>query len=101
LLTTDQFRANILFKNMTGRELDNYPANLSMRDLYHLALDYSDGLMIIPGFDDPELREYAQKRGLPIYGPVDVSDRANGTDIVGFFDDVWSFGKVEEPVKDY
>lgn len=101
LLTTDQFRANILFKNMTGHELDGYPANLSMRDLYHLALDYSDGMMISPGFDDPELREYAQKRGLPIYGPVDVSDRANGTDIVGFFDDVWSLGKVEEPVKDY
>jgi len=101
LLTTDQFRTNIMFKNMTGKELDNYPANLSLRDLYHLALDYSDGLMLTPENDDPELREYAEKRGIPVFGPVDVSDRSNGTDVVNFFDGVWSEGKVEEPVRDF
>ena len=101
LLTTDQFQANIIFKNMTGTELENYPKNLSMRDLYHLALDYSDGLLLTPSYDDPELREYAQKRGLPVFGPVDVSDKSNSTEVVNFIDAVWSKGKVEEPVKDY
>lgn len=101
LLTTDQFQANIVFKNMNGDELKSYPKNLSMRDLYHLALDYSDGLMLTPGTNDEELRQYAESRGLPVFGPVDITDRSNGTDVVDFFDAVWSEGKVEEPVKDF
>ena len=101
LLTTDQFQANIVFKNMNGDELKSYPKNLSMRDLYHLALDYSAGLMLTPGTNDEELRQYAESRGLPVFGPVDITDRSNGTDVVDFFDAVWSEGKVEEPVKDF
>lgn len=100
LLTTDQFRANILFKNMTGHELDNYPVNLSVRDLYHLALDYSEGLLLTPGNNDEELRQYSEQRGIPVFGPIDISDRSNGGAVVDFIDAVWSEGKVEEPVKD-
>ena len=101
LLTTDQFQANIIFKNMTGDELKPYPKNLSMEDLYHLALDYSDGVMFTPSTYDEGLHRYAEEHGLPVYGPVDITDRSNGTDVVNFFDSVWSEGKVEEPVKDF
>ena len=86
---------------MTGHELDNYPANLSIRDLYHLAMDYSDGLMLLPGYDDPELREYAEKRGKLVCGPVDVTERENSQEIVDFFDRVWSEGKEDDSSKDY
>ncbi|MCR5180885.1 MAG: glycogen/starch synthase [Bacteroidaceae bacterium] len=101
LLTTDQFRVNIQFKNMQGDELKGFPQNLSIRDLYHLAMDYSEGLLLTPGFDDPELRAYAEKQGKPVLGPIDIADRTNGQQIVDFFDAVWSEGKEEEPIKDY
>ena len=101
LLTTDQFQANIIFKNMSGDELKPYPKNLSMMDLYHLALDYSDGVMFTPGTYNEELHRYAEEHGLPVFGPVDITDRSNGTDVVNFFDSVWSEGKVEEPAKDF
>ena len=101
LLTTDQFQANIIFKNMSGDELKPYPKNLSMEDLYHLALDYSDGVMFTPSTYDEGLHRYAEEHGLPVFGPVDITDRSNGTDVVNFFDSVWSEGKVEEPAKDF
>ena len=101
LLTTDQFQANIIFKNMSGDELNPYPKNLSMEDLYHLALDYSDGVMFTPSTYDEGLHRYAEEHGLPVFGPVDITDRSNGTDVVNFFDAVWSEGKVEEPAKDF
>lgn len=73
LSTTDQFRADILFKNITSEDLNDYPQHLTLRDLNHLAIDYSDGLLLTEESNDPELVEYAQSKGVPVLGPVDMN----------------------------
>ena len=91
----DQFRASLQFKGMTGKELDALPEKITQQDLYKLALNYSDALMLVPGEEDPELIAYAKDRGLPVFGPVDVTEPGASDDVVDFFDSVWSAGKEE------
>jgi len=85
--TTDQFRADIIFRNVTEEHLSAYPQHLSLRDLNHLAIDYSDGLLLTEESNDPELVEYAQKQGIPVLEPVDMT--ADGPErILEFYDQV-------------
>ena len=98
---TPQFRASLQFKGMTGKELDAFPEQMTHDDLMKLALNYSDALMLMPGEEDPELIAYAKKRGLPVYGPVDVTAENASTEVVEFFDSVWSAGKEEEKENDF
>lgn len=93
---TDQFRTNLKFKGLVGDELDEFPEVLTQKDLYKLALKYSDGMLLTPSCQDPELIAYAQQRNIPIYGPVDLSSPTASTDVMEFFDAVWSQGKEEE-----
>lgn len=88
-----QFRASLLFKGMTGKELSEFPEQLTYRDLMKLALKYSDALMLLPGQDYPELVEYAKELKLPVFGPVDLTEANASTTVVDFFDSVWSEGK--------
>jgi starch synthase len=85
--TTDQFRADIIFRNVTEEHLAAYPQHLSLRDLNHLAIDYSDGLLLTEESNDPELVEYAQQQGIPVLEPVDM--KADGPErILEFYDQV-------------
>ena len=83
---------------MKGNELDAYPEKLMMKDLYKLALDYSDGLMLTPSWQDPELIEYARSKGLPIFGPVDLAKQDINNEIIEFFE---SLVEGEEPEDDF
>ncbi|MBP5771571.1 MAG: glycogen/starch synthase [Bacteroidaceae bacterium] len=96
LATDDQFRSSLIFKNMTGKELDGYPERLTQRDLYHLALQYSDGLLLTAKNRDEELISLAEEKGLPVMTDVDVSAEGMSTRVTEFFDSVWSQGKEEE-----
>ncbi len=98
LPTTEQFRQSLFFKGMKGNELDAYPEKLMMKDLYKLALDYSDGLMLTPSWQDPELIEYARSKGLPIFGPVDLGKQDINNEIIEFFE---SLVEGEEPEDDF
>ena len=98
LPTTEQFRQSLFFKGMKGNELDAYPEKLMMKDLYKLALDYSDGLMLTPSWQDPELIEYARSKGLPIFGPVDLAKQDINNEIIEFFE---SLVEGEEPEDDF
>ena len=93
LLTTQQFRSNLFFKGMKGNELDGFPEQMSQRDLYHLALKYSDGLMLTPHNHDEELIAYAQQLGLPVLENVDVTAEGASALVNDFFDSIWSAGK--------
>ncbi len=92
---TDQFRASLKFKGVTGHELDQFPKKMTPKDMMKLALNYSDAMMLLPGYEDPELIEYAKERGLPVMGPVDVSTPGISDSVMDFFDSVWSAGKEE------
>ena len=76
LKTRPQFRKDILFKNVKPEMLEAYPETLSIRDLYHLAIDYSDALFFTPESADDELAAYAASKGVPAFGPFDIY--ANG-----------------------
>ena len=91
----DLFRQSLMFKGMTGKELDDFPDTITHDDLMKLALKYSDALMLQPGQEYPELVAYAEKLGLPVLGPVDIADADASTTVVDFFDAVWSQGKEE------
>ncbi|MBQ7496044.1 MAG: glycogen/starch synthase [Bacteroidaceae bacterium] len=87
-----QFMADIQFKGVTPKHLENLPEQVTVLDLYKLALQYSDGAYFLPQFADPELLAYARQLKLPILqGPVEAEGA--GTQITNFFDSVWSAGK--------
>ncbi len=91
-----QFRSSFAFKGMTGKELDSYPEQMHIDDLYRLALSYSDGLMLTEDNADQGLIEAAQSRNLPILNPSDLHDSDNADAMAAFFDQVWG-KKGEEP----
>ena len=78
LKTTPQFRKDIVFKSLTADELSAYPEQLDITDLYHLAIDYSDGVFFTPESMDEQLMEYAKAKKLPVAGPLDLE--ADGLD---------------------
>ncbi|MBO4906645.1 MAG: glycogen/starch synthase [Bacteroidaceae bacterium] len=84
-----QFRDSYAFKGMTGKELDAFPPEMYIQDLYKLALNYSDGLMLTDENTDEELIQYAQSKKLPVLMPLDLHDADNGDTMAAFFDQVW------------
>lgn len=89
-----QFMADLQFKGITSKHLNELPEQVNIKELYKLALRYSDGAYFLPQFADPELLAYARQLGLPILqGPVDADGA--GQAITNFFDGVWSKGKEE------
>lgn len=89
LSTTQQFRESILFKGMQGNELDEFPERLSNKDLYRLAIKYSDGLMFSQSYQDPDLKTYAEELGLPVLQPQDITDSDGAQNVVSFFETIW------------
>lgn len=96
---TEQFFASLRFKGVEESDLEGLPKTITQKDLYKLALKYSDGLLLSPSYQDPELIEYAKSLNLPIFGPVDVANPENGQDVMDFFDSIWSEGKTVEEEK--
>ena len=96
LPTTEQFCASLQFKGMTGNELKDFPETLTQKDLYKLALKYSDGMLLSPSYQDPELIEYAHSLNLPVFGPVDPSLPDTGAQVMDYFDSIWGGDHVEE-----
>ena len=65
--------------------------NATYKDLYKLAIAYSDGIIQSSENVDPELLEYAREKGIPIleYQPLE----GNAEAINNFYDNIWSQGK--------
>ncbi len=90
------FRASLQFKGMTGKELNEFSEEITYNDLMKLAVKYSDALMLLPGQEYPELVAYAEELGLPVFGPVDITDANASETMMNFFDSVWGGGKESE-----
>ena len=95
LPTTAQFRESIVTKNMTGHELDDFPARLTLADLNRLALTYSDALMVTPQAHDDALIDYATQHELPILEGGDLS-KEDATAYGDFFDKLCGTDMEEE-----
>lgn len=93
---SEQFFNSLMFKNITTDELKNIPEHPTARDLYKLALNYSDGLLLTPETHDDELIAYAESLNLPVLDNMDIMAEGANERILEFFDGVWSQGKAPE-----
>ena len=96
---TQQFRTNLKFKGLTDKDLEGFPEDATMMDLYKLALRHSNGMLLTESYVNQELVDYAKELGLPIFGPVDMTSPDASTQVVDYFDSIWSEGKtpIEDP----
>ena len=96
---TQQFRTNLQFKGLSDKDLKNFPEDATMMDLYKLALRNSNGMLLTASNMNQELIDYANELGLPVFGPVDMTNPDASSQVVDYFDSVWSEGKapIEDP----
>ena len=96
---TQQFRTNLQFKGLSDKDLKGFPEDATMMDLYKLALRNSNGMLLTASNMNQELIDYANELGLPVFGPVDMTNPDASSQVVDYFDSVWSEGKapIEDP----
>ncbi|MCR5820637.1 MAG: glycogen/starch synthase [Bacteroidaceae bacterium] len=90
---SDQFCANLLFKGVTNDTLETLPNKIYLNDLYKMALQYSDALMLTAGCQMPELVAEAEAAGKPIFFSADAENTDSEAPYIDFFDKLWSIGK--------
>ena len=79
----------ILLKNIEKSDIEDViPASATYKDLYKLAIKYSDGVILHSENIDPELIAYAREMGIPVleHQPIETFTDA----INQFYDDIWS-----------
>ena len=96
---TQQFRTNLQFKGLSDKDLKDFPEDATMMDLYKLALRNSNGMLLTASNMNQELIDYANELGRPVFGPVDMTNPDASSQVVDYFDSVWSEGKapIEDP----
>ena len=81
----------IMLKNIEMSDIEEFiPQTATFKDLYKLAISYSDGIVLHGENIDPELIEFARERGIPVLQhqePENVADAVNN-----FYDEIWSQG---------
>ena len=82
----------MMLKNILKSDLESIiPAETAtFKDLYKLAISYSDGIILHSDKIDPELIEFAREKGIPVLqhqNPDTFADAINN-----FYDEIWSQG---------
>jgi starch synthase len=74
-----EFKTLLEYSNITKESLDKYPDNFDIKELYKLAIDFSDGIIVSDKDVDPELIEYAkaQNKNVLEYSEDNNSDAFN------------------------
>ena len=79
----------MLLKDIEKSDIEDViPASATYKDLYKLAIKYSDGIILHSENIDPELITYARELGIPVleYQPIETFTDA----INNFYDEIWS-----------
>ena len=79
----------MLLKDIEKSDIEDViPALATYKDLYKLAIKYSDGVILHSENIDPELIAYARELGIPVleYQPIETFTDA----INNFYDEIWS-----------
>ena len=73
------FKTLLEYSNITKESLEKYPDNFDIKELYKLAIDFSDGIIVSDKDVDPELIEYAkaQNKNVLEYSEDNNSDAFN------------------------
>ena len=74
-----EFKTLLEYSNITKESLEKYPDNFDIKELYKLAIDFSDGIIVSDKDVDPELIEYAkaQNKNVLEYSEDNNSDAFN------------------------
>ena len=79
----------MLLKDIEKSDIEDViPASATYKDLYKLAIKYSDSVILHSENIDPELIAYARELGIPVleYQPIETF-----TDVINnFYDEIWS-----------
>ena len=79
----------MLLKNIEKSDIEDViPASATFKDMYKLAIKYSDGVILHSENIDPELIAYAREIGVPVleHQPIETFTDA----INQFYDNIWS-----------
>ena len=85
----DDIIEKMLLKDIEKSDIEDViPASATYKDLYKLAIKYSDGVILHSENIDPELIAYARELGIPVleYQPIETFTDA----INNFYDEIWS-----------
>ena len=93
---SSNFVNSLLFKSVTRDTLSKLPEQIMLADLYKLAVDYSDGLLLTPGCDDAALQDYAAERGIHVLHTERPTSELDGSVFTDFFSNVWGEGKIDD-----
>lgn len=82
----------IMLKNIEKKDIEEIiPSSATFKDLYKLAISYSDGIILHSDKVDPELLEFAKEKGIPVLLQQDPDTFADNVN--NFYDEIWSQGK--------
>ena len=82
----------IMLKSIEKSDVEEFiPQAATFKDLYKLAISYSDGIVLHGENIDPELIDFAREKGIPVLQhPADE----NAADTINnFYDEIWSQAK--------
>lgn len=81
----------IMLKSIERADIEGIiPAQATFKDLYKLAISYSDGIVLHSDKIDPELIEFAREKGIPVLEHQDADTFADALN--SFYDEIWSQG---------
>ena len=87
----DNIVEKIILKNITKSDVEEFiPQTATFKDLYKLAISYSDGIVLHGENIDPELIEFAREKGIPVLQHPESENVADT--INNFYDEIWSQG---------
>jgi starch synthase len=87
----DNIAEKILLKNIVKSDFEEYiPETATFKDLYKLAISYSDGVVLHGENIDPELIEFAREKGIPVQQYQESEDAIDA--INNLYDEIWSQG---------
>lgn len=87
----DDIAEKIMLKNITKSDVEEFiPQAATFKDLYKLAISYSDGIVLHGENIDPELIDFAREKGIPV---LEHQSAEEGADAINqFYDEIWSQG---------
>ena len=87
----DNIAEKILLKNIVKSDFEEYiPETATFKDLYKLAISYSDGVVLHGENIDPELIEFAREKGIPVQQYQESEEAIDA--INNLYDEIWSQG---------
>ena len=85
----DNIIEKIMLKNIERSDIEDViPTPTTFKDLYKLAISYSDGIVLHSDKVNPELIEYAREKGIPVLQHQDPETFVDALN--NFYEEIWA-----------